>query len=67
MSTIGRRPGRGLGRPLKLSIEEHEDLIRRKVAGESAEELSVRFGIAYQTVYSYLRMRPESRYDAVPR
>ena len=48
-------------RPLKLSIEEHRELIRRKEAGQNVAELAVLFNIRVNTVYIYLARDPDSR------
>lgn len=52
------------GTPLKLSIEQHRELIRRKEAGEGVASLAVRYGIFPHTVYDYLRRDPATRQDA---
>lgn len=52
------------GRPYKLSLTDHRDLIRRKAAGQSASELALRFGIYVHTVYEYLKLDPGQRRDA---
>jgi hypothetical protein len=52
------------GRPYKLSIEDHRDLIRRKRAGQEANELAALFRVGLHTVYEYLKLDPEKRKDA---
>lgn len=52
------------GRPYKLSISDHRDLIRRKAAGQDANTLATLFKIGLHTVYEYLKLDPEKRPDA---
>jgi DNA-binding CsgD family transcriptional regulator len=59
-----RNPDGRLGRPYKLSLEDHRELIARKRAGASVVELALRFNLYPHTVYQYLRLDPESRRDA---
>ena len=53
-----------MGRPYKLSLDDHRSLIRRKRAGQSANELAALFRIGLHTVYEYLKLDPETRRDA---
>ncbi len=52
------------GRPYKLTVEDHLDLIRRKAAGQKAEDLAPLFKIGLHTVYAYLKLDPRSRWDS---
>jgi DNA invertase Pin-like site-specific DNA recombinase len=52
------------GRPYKLTIVKHEDLIRRKASGETSVDLAIRFKIGVHTVYEYLKLDPGMRSDA---
>jgi DNA invertase Pin-like site-specific DNA recombinase len=52
------------GRPYKLSLDDHRDLIRRKAAGQDANELATLFRIGLHTVYEYLKLDPNQRRDA---
>lgn len=52
------------GRPYKLSLDDHRDLVRRKRSGQSANELAGIFKIGLHTVYTYLNLDPEKRSDA---
>ncbi|MEQ1761588.1 MAG: hypothetical protein ABL984_00450 [Pyrinomonadaceae bacterium] len=52
------------GRPYKITINDHRDLIRRKAAGQTANDLAAHFRIGLHTVYEYLKLDPETRRDA---
>lgn len=52
------------GRPYKLSLDDHRDLIRRKAAGQAVRELATLFRIGLHTVYEYLKLDPNTRRDA---
>lgn len=55
---------RKTGRPYKLTLDDHRDLLRRKAAGQNANELAIRFGVGLHTVYEYLKLDPSKRRDA---
>lgn len=57
-------PKKKNGRPYKLSIDDHRDLIRRYRAGQAANELATLFRIGLHTVYEYLKLDPNTRRDA---
>lgn len=53
-----------MGRPYKVTLEDHRTMIRRKRAGTSAIELAALYRIGLHTVYEYLKLDPETRRDA---
>lgn len=51
-------------RPYKLTLSQHDELLKRKAAGENVTELAIYFGVTPHTVYAYLRLSPADRRDA---
>lgn len=52
-----------MGRPYKLTMKQHEELIRRKRAGENAGDLAYRYKLQLHTIYQYLNLDPAERTD----
>jgi hypothetical protein len=51
------------GRPYKLSIDDHRDMIRRYQSGQRVRDFPDRYKIGLMTVYQYLKLDPEKRLD----
>lgn len=64
-TTKTKRKRKHIGRPYKLTYDQHVNLIKRKVAGEDVLTLAQMFGLKRaNTVYAYINLDPESRTDA---